>query len=134
MLHSITWGQFSQTLLLLTAGYYIVICLLYYRRELFQFLRRPSSFLLLTTIPVLCRSPLYAQTADGTNGISQANTMMRSYFDPAVQLLYAIGLIGAVKIAFRKNREDMGTEIAIWFGTCIFLVVVATVLKAFFGL
>ncbi|HVU56061.1 MAG TPA: DUF4134 domain-containing protein [Puia sp.] len=90
------------------------------------------------TISLLCRSPLYAQTADGNNGLAQANTMVRGYYDTAVQLMYAIGalagLIGAIKIAFRRPREDMGTEIAIWFGACIFLVVVATVLKAFFGL
>jgi hypothetical protein len=124
-------------MLLLTAGYYILICLLYYRKELRR-LRRPSCFLFLAMTPMLYRSSLYAQTADGNNGLSQANTMVRGYYDTAVQLMYAIGaimgLIGALRIATRRNREDMGHEIAIWFGTCIFLVIVATVLKSFFGL
>lgn len=138
MLHLITWRVFLQTTLLFTAGYYFVIILLYYRKEALRYMRRPFFFLFLTTPVLLWRSPLYAQTADGNNGLAQANTMVRGYFDTAVQLMYAIaalmGLIGAVRIATRHQREDMGREIAIWFGTCIFLVIVATVLKAFFGL
>lgn len=123
----------------LTASYYIVIILLYYRRELLRIIRgRPFSFLLLMTTAIIYQGDLYAQTADGNNGLSQANTMVRSYFDTAVQLMYAVGaiagLIGAVRIVTRRHREDMGGEIAIWFGSCIFLVVVATVLKSFYGL
>ncbi|MBN9383547.1 MAG: DUF4134 family protein [Chitinophagaceae bacterium] len=64
--------------------------------------------------------------------------MVRSYFDTATQLMYAIGalsgLIGALRILTRRHREDMGGEIAIWFGSCLFLVIVATVLKSFYGL
>jgi hypothetical protein len=126
-------------MLLLTAGYYLVIGLLYYRKELAKFLQRRRLHLTLLTITVsIFQKTLYAQTADGNNGLAQANTMMRGYFDTAVQLMYAIGaimgLIGAIRIVFRRNREDMGHEIALWFGACIFLVIVATVLKAFFGL
>lgn len=40
MLHSIGWERFSQTMLLLSVGYYMVIGLLYYRREIRQFLQR----------------------------------------------------------------------------------------------
>jgi len=100
--------------------------------------KRLLYFSFLSIAVVISQAALYAQTADGNNGLNQANTMVRGYFDTVVQLVYAIagilGLIGAIKIAFRRNREDMGHEIAIWFGTCIFLVLVATVLKAFFGL
>jgi hypothetical protein len=95
-------------------------------------------FALFTFAAIIFQGTLYAQTADGNNGLNQANTMVRGYFDTAVQLMYAIsailGLVGAVRIAFRRSREDIGHEIAIWFGICIFLVIVATVLKAFFGL
>ncbi|HLZ88889.1 MAG TPA: DUF4134 domain-containing protein [Puia sp.] len=82
----------------------------------------------------------WAQTADGGTGIDQANTMVRSYFDPAVNLMYAIGAVvgiaGAVKVYQKMSHNHPDTErIAMgWFGACIFLVVVATVLKAFFGL
>jgi len=81
-----------------------------------------------------------AQTADGATGIDQANTMVRSYFDPAVNLMYAVGAVlgiaGAVRVYKKWSRHDHDTEATAiaWFGSCIFLVVVATVLKSFFGL
>ena len=82
-----------------------------------------------------------AQTADGNNGINQANTMVRSYFDTATQLMYAISaiiaIIGAIRVfqVWNSNhREDVGKHAAGWFGSCVFLVLVSTVIKSFFGL
>jgi hypothetical protein len=78
--------------------------------------------------------------ADGNTGISQATTMVASYFDTAINLLYAIGgvlgLIGAVRVyqKWSHGDHDTGKVAAAWFGSCVFLVVVATVLKSFFGL
>jgi len=78
---------------------------------------------------------------DGTQGINQANQMIRGYFDPAVQLMYGIGalfgLIGAVRVyhAFHEGHgDDAKRRAAAWFGACIFLVIVATVIRSFFGL
>lgn len=82
----------------------------------------------------------YCQTADGNAGINQANTFIRGYFDSGVKLVYAIGalvgLIGAVKVYQKWNHgdHDTGKVAAAWFGSCIFLVIVATVLKSFFGI
>jgi len=79
-------------------------------------------------------------TADGATGINQANTMIRSYFDPAVNLMYAAGalagLVGGHKVykSMNNKEHDADNRAAVWFGGCIFLVLVATVLKAFFGL
>lgn len=81
-----------------------------------------------------------AQTADGNTGINQANTMVRSYFDTGVNLMYAvgaiIGLVGAIHVFKKWTEGDRDTRqaAAAWFGSCIFLVVVATVLRSFFGL
>jgi hypothetical protein len=81
-----------------------------------------------------------AQTADGNAGINQANTTVRGYFDAGTNLMYAVGailgLIGAVKVYQKWNHgdHDTGKVAAAWFGSCIFLVIVATVLKSFFGL
>jgi hypothetical protein len=83
---------------------------------------------------------LFAQTADGNNGISQANTMVRGYFDTATQLMYAVGailaLIGAVRVyqLWGAHHGEAGKAAAGWFGSMIFLVVVATVIRSFFGL
>jgi len=83
---------------------------------------------------------LYALAQDGNAGIQQANTQVRSYFESGTNLMYAIGailgLIGAVKVYSKWNAGDQDTSkvAAAWFGSCIFLVVVATIIKSFFGL
>lgn len=78
--------------------------------------------------------------ADGNAGITQANTMVRSYFPAVTDLMFAIGailgVVGAIKVfsQMQKGDDRVGHSAAVWFGACIFLVVVATVLKSFFGL
>ena len=82
---------------------------------------------------------MYSYAQDGNAGINEANMRVRSYFDTGTNLMYAIGavlgLIGAVKVYQKWNSGDPDTSrvAAAWFGSCIFLVVVATVLKSFFG-
>jgi len=90
-------------------------------------------------IAIFLRS-LHAIAQDGNAGINQANTTVRSYFDAGTNLMYAVGallaLIGAVKVYQKWNHgdHDTGRVAAAWFGSCIFLVIVATVIKSFFGL
>src|ERR1700743_2044052 len=80
-----------------------------------------------------------AQAQDGNAGINEANNLVRGYFATGTTLLYAIGavvgLIGAVKVFNKWNSGEPDTTkvAAAWFGSCIFLVVVATVLKSFFA-
>lgn len=90
---------------------------------------------------LLIGSVLFAQDAgDGNAGITEATSKVKSYFDSGTDLMYAIGavvgLIGAVKVYQKWNggEPDTGKVAAAWFGSCIFLVVVATVLKSFFGI
>jgi hypothetical protein len=77
---------------------------------------------------------------DGNAGINEANTKVRSYFDAGTNLMYAVGavlgLIGAVKVYQKWNSgdPDTGKVAAAWFGSCVFLVVVATVIRSFFGI
>ena len=77
---------------------------------------------------------------DGNAGIDEATTMVKSYFDSGANLMYAVGallgLIGGVKVYQKWNHgdHDTGKVAAAWFGSCVFLVVVATVIKSFFGL
>jgi hypothetical protein len=81
-----------------------------------------------------------ADAQDGNAGITQATTMVKGYFDTGCNLMYAIGavvgIIGAIKVYQKWNagEPDTGKVAASWFGSCIFLVVVATVIKSFFGL
>jgi uncharacterized protein DUF4134 len=92
-----------------------------------------------TAALVLLGSTSQAQTADGNAGISSATSQVTGYFATGCNLMYAIGavsgLIGAVKVYQKWNQgeHDTGKVAAAWFGSCIFLVVVATILKSFFG-
>jgi len=77
---------------------------------------------------------------DGVAGINEANTKVRGYFDVGCNLMYAVGailgLIGAVRVyqKWSNGHPDTGSTAAAWFGSCVFLVIVATVLKSFFGI
>lgn len=101
--------------------------------KLIAFFRYAFSMLSLLTISVT----LYAQ--DGNAGINEATTQVKSYFSTGTNLMYAIGaivgLVGAIKVYKKWNdgEHDTGKVASSWFGSCIFLVVVATVLKSFFG-
>lgn len=91
-----------------------------------------------TLVLVLFYCQMYAQ--DGIAGINEANQLVRSYFDAGTELMYAVGailgLIGAVKVYQKWNAgdPDTGKVAAAWFGSCVFLVVVATVIQSFFGI
>jgi hypothetical protein len=77
---------------------------------------------------------------DVNAALQDANLKMRSYFNTGTQLMYAIGailgLIGAVKVYQKWNAgdHDTGKVAAAWFGSCVFLVLVVTVIRAFFGI
>jgi hypothetical protein len=77
---------------------------------------------------------------DGNSGINSATTQVKGYFDAGCNLMYAIGavvgIIGAVRVFNKWNQGEPDTNkvAAAWFGSCVFLVVVATILKSFFGL
>lgn len=82
----------------------------------------------------------YCFGQDGNRGINSATAQVKSYFDSGCNLMYAIGavvgIIGAIKVFNKWNAGEPDTNkvAAAWFGSCVFLVVVATVLKSFFGL
>ena len=91
-----------------------------------------------TTVALLLLNAM-AKAQDGNAGIQEANTKVRSYFTSGTNLMYAVGavvgLIGAVKVYNKWNSgdPDTGRVAASWFGSCVFLVVVATVIRSFFG-
>lgn len=93
-----------------------------------------------SAILILSLTTLRSLAQDGNAGIQEANDMVRGYFDDGTNLMYAIGaivgLIGAIKVYNKWNagEPDTGRVAAAWFGSCVFLVVVATVIRSFFGL
>lgn len=92
---------------------------------------------LLAAVTMLSGIGVFAQ-GNGQAGINEATQMVTSYFDPATQLIYAIGavvgLIGGVKVynKFSSGDPDTSKTAASWFGACIFLIVAATILRSFF--
>ncbi|RIW12104.1 DUF4134 domain-containing protein [Algoriphagus lacus] len=76
---------------------------------------------------------------NGIAGINSATQQVNGFFASGVSLMYAIGaivgLVGAVKVFNKWNSgdPDTGKVAAAWFGSCVFLVVVALVLQSFFG-
>ena len=107
------------------------------KKKIYSRLRRAKAVVMI--LVACCLITLYSYAQDGNAGINEANMRVRSYFDTGTNLMYAIGavlgLIGAVKVYQKWNGgdPDTGRVAAAWFGSCIFLVVVATVLKSFFG-
>lgn len=100
---------------------------------------RPRSAPALVTALLVLRAAAAARAqGNGAAGLQEATAQVTSYFDPATTLVYAIGavvgLVGAVKVFSKWNSGDQDThKVAVsWFGSCVFLVVVATVLRAFF--
>ena len=75
----------------------------------------------------------------GNAGIESATRQVSGFFQNGVNLMYAIGaivgLVGAVKVFNKWNSgdPDTGKVAAAWFGSCVFLVVVALVLRSFFA-
>lgn len=136
MLSFISWGRFLTVILLSTAIYYAILLLLFYRNKIFDWIRKRAPLLVLATA-----GRIAAHAQDGNTGINQANTLVRSYYDSGVQLMYAVSavlaLVGAVR-TFRHwnsgHQEEAYKAAAGWFGSCIFLVIVATVIRSFFGL
>ncbi|MBV6880475.1 DUF4134 domain-containing protein [Epilithonimonas ginsengisoli] len=100
-------------------------------------MKKQRKKLLLLGLTFLAVTGAFAQ-GNGTAGINEATQMVTSYFEPATQLIYAIGavvgLIGGVKVynKFSSGDPDTSKTAASWFGACIFLIVAATILRSFF--
>jgi hypothetical protein len=100
--------------------------------------RRGRAFMIALSVYFLSHVVAYAQ--DGNAGINEAATQVRGYFQTGTSLMYAVGavlgLVGAVKVYQKWNSGDPDTSkvAAAWFGSCVFLVIVATVLGSFFGI
>ena len=106
--------------------------------KVFKMVIKKSKTLFTTLLLMVLNLAVKAQ--DGNAGINEANTKVRGYFAAGTNLMYAVGavvgLIGAVKVYQKWNSgdHDTGKVAAAWFGSCVFLVVVATVIKSYFGI
>jgi hypothetical protein len=91
----------------------------------------------LLTLFAIATNVLLAQ--NGKQAITSATTELKSYVDVVGSLVLAIGavvgFVGGVRVYIKWNNgdQDVNKSLMGWMGSCIFLVLVGTVIKAFFG-
>jgi phage-related minor tail protein len=77
--------------------------------------------------------------AQGVQGITAAESSLLAYVDPVASLCLVIGavvgLIGGIRVYIKWNSgdQDINKELMGWGGSCLFLVLVSVIIKAFFG-
>ncbi|KQB99868.1 DUF4134 domain-containing protein [Pedobacter sp. Hv1] len=92
----------------------------------------------IAALSMLAVQSLFAQ-GGGQTGINAATSSLTAYVDPVSTLILAIGavvgLIGGVRVYIKWNSgdQDINKELMSWGGSCLFLVLVSVVIKAFFG-
>lgn len=90
----------------------------------------------LTFVMTAFVAKIYAQ---GVQGITAAESSLLGYVDPVASLCLVIGavvgLIGGVRVYIKWNSgdQDINKELMGWGGSCLFLVLVSVIIKAFFG-
>lgn len=82
---------------------------------------------------------LLAEGKNAQQALKQVETDIKSYFDVACGIFYAIcaimALVGAFKVYSKWSSGDPDTtKVAVgWFGSLIFVAVVVTLIKSFFA-
>jgi len=82
---------------------------------------------------------VFGAFALNSSGIDNAIAKMTSFMDIAFNLVIAIGsligLIGSVRVYVEWQSADQNTRKSMlrWFGACLFLIVVSTIVKALFN-
>ncbi len=80
----------------------------------------------------------FAQSG-GASGIDAGTSELTTYIDPIGNLILVIGaivgLVGGIRVYIKWNSGDQDVQKAImgWMGSCVFLMVVGVIIKAFFG-
>ena len=76
----------------------------------------------------------------GLTGLTTAEGHLESYVDPVCNIVMIIGgivgIVGAIRVftKWQNGDQDVTKSLMAWLGSCVFLVVGALVVKAFFGL
>ncbi len=102
-------------------------------------MKNKTKILSLLLLGAMMSGSASAQSGGGTTGINAATSTLTSYIDPVSTLTLAIGavvgIIGGIMVYIKWNSgdRDISKEVMSWGGSCIFLVLVSVVIKAFFG-
>ncbi|RDV11912.1 DUF4134 domain-containing protein [Pontibacter diazotrophicus] len=99
--------------------------------------KRVRATVLFTAVTMLAFAQ--AAFAQGEEGINAGTSEIKKYVTPVTNLIIALGgvvaLVGGVSvfIAWQNGSQDVGKKLMAWAGSCIFLMLVGAVVKAFFG-
>lgn len=103
--------------------------------------RRINNKLMLLMGAMLASQALMAQDPGaGLTGLTTAEGHLESYVDPVCNIVMIIGgivgIVGAIRVftKWQNGDQDVTKSLMAWLGSCVFLVVGALVVKAFFGL
>lgn len=94
---------------------------------------------LLFILLFLCAETILAQTGI-TTGLASATSTVKGTFNSIGNLVLAIGgivgLVGGIRvyIKWQNGDQDINKHIVGWAGSAVFLLLVGTVLKSFFGM
>lgn len=100
--------------------------------------KKNKQFWLAAVLSALSTAAAFAQS--GVTGINTATSTLKTYIDPVTNIALVIGgivgIVGAIRVYSKWNAgdHDINKELMGWGGSCVFLVVSALVVKAFFGL
>ena len=92
------------------------------------------------TAVLLAITSASAFAQSGVTGLNTATTTLKTYVDPVTNIALVfggiVGIVGAIRVYSKWNSgdQDINKELMGWGGSCVFLVVSALVIKAFFGL
>jgi len=92
------------------------------------------------TAALLAVASTAAFAQSGVTGLNTATSTLQTYVDPVTNISLVIGgivgIVGAIRVYSKWNSgdQDINKELMGWGGSCVFLVVSALVIKAFFGL
>jgi capsular polysaccharide biosynthesis protein len=93
----------------------------------------------LTSVLSLCIVEI-VNAQSGVTGLNTATSSLKTYVAPVTNITLVIGgivgIVGAIRVYSKWNSgdQDINKELMGWGGSCVFLVVSAVVIKAFFGL
>lgn len=83
---------------------------------------------------------LSVMAQDGGAALDQANSLLRTYYEKAVPVMFAVGalcgIIGGVKVYqyLAQGKHEASHHMSSFIFACIFLVLFPTVIHAFFGI
>lgn len=101
--------------------------------------KRMQAILAIGTGYGMLNSVMAQNPGAGVTGLTTAETNLRTYVDPVCNIVMVIGgivgLVGAIRVfsKWQNGDQDVTKSLMAWLGSCVFLVVGALVVKAFFG-